>query len=682
MANTFALGGSPLGLINVKSRPTRTGMSTFNGGKSRNMNVFSYNRGAPQPTGTQIGGKESYAAVSLMSGGNLPNFFPNADIGKIGSDHPFNSVLATEDKNGQPLSAPRNEARGVGVSSDLHNDAAYDTSLLNIIERLSKTSMGALRPQDFAYCKFLGVFPNNRLMIARRFPSPVGDSIFGVSSNGAGSRAKSVLISWKKESEDFLEFTFGEEWMDADADFTNLLNKLGKDFGIDGAGNSIGAAFNLIPLPNFTETLQKEILVKMGVLDRSALTGPLPSGNPNIIKMAKRRKTIGYGEAGAGLRCVLSVVMACEYEQKFISGIDPTTAFQDIINNILIFGTSNSSGYGMSAGFANKIKQYATNPNQLIVDVVNAIKGAVEKAIQMIKKAADKLLAVVEELLGPKEEKPVEDTEREDAEKQKKLIENAQQTIKKFFNSIKNAAYKTISKYKIEIIGIANALSGAPSAPWHITLGNPLRPFFCSGDMLCGDVSISFGPMLAFNDLPSSVKASFTLTNARPLGMQEILAKFNSGSLRTVNVKKDFVEAMPPDFKTGEPTDDVKALIALNNGQYGSYFDGVYDKDRNLISAAPKGLSTSSSGPQIPTLGLQPDGTLNVETIILITSTGPGGVTISSFTTSIATLKDLGTASVALLDPEVSGVARQGSPVVGGVAIIPTLGDFGMSTPF
>lgn len=664
MANTFALGGSPLGLINVKSRPTRTGMSTFNGGKSRNMNVFSYNRGAPQPTGIQIGGKESYAAVSLMSGGSLPNFFPNANIGNIGSNHPFNSVLATNDSiTGQPLSAPRNEARGVGVSSDLHNDAAYDTSLLNIIERLSKTSMGALRPQDFAYCKFLGVFPNNRLMIARRFPSPVGDSIFGSSSNGAGSRAKSVLISWKKESEDFLEFTFSEEWMDADADFTNLLNKLGKDFGIDGAGNSLGAAFNLIPLPNFTETLQKQILVKMGVLDASAIAGPLPSGNPNIIKMAKRRKTIGYGEAGAGLKCVISVAMACEYEQKFISGIDPTTAFQDIINNILIFGTSNSSGYGMSAGFANKIKQYATNPNQLIVDVVNAIKGAVGKAIEMIKKAADKLLAVVEELLGPKgQDKPVEETEREDAEKQKKLIENAQETITKFFKDILNAAYKTISKYKIEIIGIANALSGAPSTPWHITLGNPLRPFFCSGDMLCGDVTISFGPVLAFNDLPSSVKASFTLTNARPLGMQEILAKFNSGSLRTVNVRKDFVEVMPPDFKEGEPTDDVQALIALNNGQYGSYFDGVYDKDRNLISAAPKGLSTSSSGPQIPTLGLQPDGSLNVETIILITSTGPGGVTISSFTTSIATLRDDGQV-VAILEQMQSSAA--GSPVVG-----------------
>ena len=37
------LGGSPLGLIGVRSTPVRaTGMSTFNGGSSRNINVNKY----------------------------------------------------------------------------------------------------------------------------------------------------------------------------------------------------------------------------------------------------------------------------------------------------------------------------------------------------------------------------------------------------------------------------------------------------------------------------------------------------------------------------------------------------------------------------------------------------------------------------------------------------------------
>jgi hypothetical protein len=69
-----------------------------------------------------------------------------------------------------------------------------------------------------------------------------------------------------------------------------------------------------------------------------------------------------------------------------------------------------------------------------------------------------------------------------------------------------------------------------------------MRPTFCSGDMLVENVSLSLGPTLTFNDLPSSMKVEFNLTNARPWGLQEIMAKFNSGYLRTVDVQKTFYE--------------------------------------------------------------------------------------------------------------------------------------------
>jgi hypothetical protein len=576
MANTYALGGSPLGLINVQSRSTRTGMSTFNGGKSRNMNVFSYNRGVPQPANIVVNGKEGYAPVSLMSGGSLPTFWPNADIGKIGSEQPTLGVKSQNDK-------PYSPAKGVGISSDYHNDAAYDTSLLNIIEKLSRSKSAALRPQDFAYCKFLGVYPNNRLMIARRFPSPPKDNIFGKN----GQIPKAILISWKNETEDFLSFTFGEEWTDADADFTNVLNKLGKDFGIDSAGGGLSKAINLIPLPGFTEQIQREILVSLGILKEGSENQPLPSGNPNLIKMAKRRKTLDYGAAGAGLKCVIQIKMECEYEQKFISGIDPTSAWQDILNNIMIFGTSNSSNYGLDPKFESKLNGYLTNPGKLVLDVIDAVKRAVEKIISELGKAAEKALKMLNEAISPAKEQPADEKEKSN----KKLINSAKNQLNKFFNKIKNAAFKTISKYKIEIMGIAHALSGSPSTPWHITLGNPLRPFFCSGDMLCGDVTLSFGSVLAFNDLPSSIKASFTLENARPLGMQEILAKFNAGSLRTVNVKKDFLEV-------GLDGTDEEIMKGLSAGAgIGEYFDGVFDQFSKPIVGEQNGQQNQGSSP-------------------------------------------------------------------------------------
>ena len=46
--------------------------------------------------------------------------------------------------------------------------------------------------------------------------------------------------------------------------------------------------------------------------------------------------------------------MICEWEQKFISGIDPTIAWQDILGKILTFATSRSNNYGLKGAFEKK----------------------------------------------------------------------------------------------------------------------------------------------------------------------------------------------------------------------------------------------------------------------------------------------------------------------------------------
>lgn len=584
MANTYILGGSPLGLINVRSRTDKVGQSTFNGGSSRNISVFAYNKSEPQPAGVIIGGKEVFAPRSLNTGDSLPNFFPNVDIGKIGAE-PGDDVGLE-----QAELAPGSK-KGRGVNSNLHNDAIYDVSLLNILEKLSKSPSVALRPQDFAYCKYLGVYPNNRLMIARRFSGAVKDNIY----TKGGSKPKSVLLSWKPENEDFLEFTFGEEWVEADADFTNLLNRLGKDFGIEGGGTGLSKALNVIPLPSFTEGLQRDVLKKLGVLN-SGSGEPLPSGNPNMIKQAKRRKTIAAGEAGSGLKASFSIKMTCEYEQKFISGIDPTTAWQDILNNILIFGTSNSSNYGLSSGFVAKLNKWASNPGSLVKDIIEAVKSAINNIISTIEQAAKDALKLLNDAVGPQEEVPAADQ----LANNQKMVDKAKAKIKGFFDKIIKSAYATISKYKVEIMGIANALSGNPSTPWHLTLGNPLKPFFCSGDMyISSDVKVNLGPTLAFNDLPSSIKVEFTLQNARPLGMQEILAKFNTGHLRTVNIKKDYLDV---DYNIAPGTSDADAQAILDKPFQNDYFDVTFDQTgtKLLKTNDSQNQGTTPGSPSVP----------------------------------------------------------------------------------
>jgi hypothetical protein len=71
-----------------------------------------------------------------------------------------------------------------------------------------------------------------------------------------------VMISWKPQTEDFLDISFGEKWIDAKADFTSVLNSLGEDFMGKNVGGKVGAALNVIPLPGFTENIQRYVLKK------------------------------------------------------------------------------------------------------------------------------------------------------------------------------------------------------------------------------------------------------------------------------------------------------------------------------------------------------------------------------------------------------------------------------------
>ena len=529
------LGGSPLGLIGVLSTPvdSKTGMSSFNGGKTRNVNVNLYNVGKEADKEKLSKSGKKGGMFSLFTGGSIVTAWPN--IGKIGSDEPN-------------LGISEDDMKGVSRKT-LHNNDIYDTSILNIIEKTANTS-AQLRPSDFAYLKNLGVYPNNRLVIARRFGGPVHDDIFT-----KGNPPLAIMITWRVPSEDFLEMSFGEEWIDAKADFTELLNNMGQDLlKMGGAGSAMGAAFGAIPLPGFTEAITRNVLAGLGVYDENAGQNMLPAGNPNLIKQAKRRKTVGYSEAGSGLKCTCSVKMTVEWEQKFISGIDPTIVFMDILSTCLRFSTSPGADYGLSKNFGKKLISWVRNPKQMIKDFAASLSDS-------IKKAKDEVLKLITEdfekqISETPEEDPdadPEDAEEADepTEKQRLTEEKDKMTdlvttqLDKLIGALAGGLEKTVQKYEHEVRGIVAALSGAPSTPWHVTIGNPLRPVFCSGDMYTDNATLKLGSTLAFNDLPSNITLDFTLQNARPWGLQEIIAKFNTGHLRVVNTQKDFTSLKP-----------------------------------------------------------------------------------------------------------------------------------------
>jgi len=214
--NRSILGGSPLGLIGVRSYYGASGLSTFNAGKTRNVKVDEYNKNS-----TKAG---MVSGNSLFSGYRVVRAWPNVtekDPKGLGDV----TYTETKDEAGNLIKKGDNSTRKA-----LHNNSIYDVSVLNIIEKLAGTK-AALRPADFAYLKNVGVYPNNRLMIARRFASPSDDNIM-VPKKDSDLGSFATLISWIPETENFLDITFGEEWTDSEADFKTILTPLGEDIGL------------------------------------------------------------------------------------------------------------------------------------------------------------------------------------------------------------------------------------------------------------------------------------------------------------------------------------------------------------------------------------------------------------------------------------------------------------------
>lgn len=571
MAYRSILGGSPLGLIGVRSGPTTTGYSSFNIDKSRNIKVAEYNKSR---AGTLFTGKRRLRAWPDIKA--MPPSGEGAD--------------ATLDITGTATEKGKEEA--TYAQSTLHNDSIYDTSILNIIEKLANTK-GQLKPSDFAYLKNVGVYPNNRLMIARRFASPSADNIM-IKKKPTEVGSLATLISWVPESEDFLNMSFGEEWVEAEADFKGVLNSLGEDLGIGNLGGIGGAAGNVMPLPGFTEIFQRAFLAKIGLLEESA-ANMIPAGNPNLIKQAKMRKTVGYSEAGSGLSCTVNIKFLCEYELKYISGIDPTIVWMDLISTITRFATSESDVYGLSKAVSAKLIRWANNPSTLLKDVFQGIKDSINVIVTKVTKFINDIFnSTTSTAAADKAAEEEEESGEEDiyaaAKEERSVSQRLLNTITGLLGKVSEGL---IMKYRVKIIGIVNALSGLPSTPWHLTIGNPLRPMFCSGDMLCKSVTLKLGPQLAFNDLPSSITAEFNLENARPWGMQEIMAKFNSGYLRAVDVQKTYYETGGAAVGTGKDAKIVAEPIGILPGE-------TYFKPEDYATATQSGTASggSASTPQ------------------------------------------------------------------------------------
>jgi len=479
--------------------------------------------------------------------GNVLDSIDNPNVGSLFSSKHTIFKRSNQSNLADPLSFES--------PSVIHEDSIYNISTTNIINILNQYPAMRVKSSDFVYCKNYGVYPNNRLIICRRFPSIIGDDLSGSSLQ----ESNTTLITWFSDQENPIEFDFGEEWIQTNDTLKDVLNGVGKDalMQIGGLGDIASRFGDAMPLPGITEVFQRQVLEKIGIIDNQS-SSRLPSGDPNLIMESSRRKTIGTNSPGSGLVGKFNVKVKCAWEQKFINGIDPTFVYYDIVRTILSFGGSSATFYlGKNSRLVGGVESLLTamsNPDQLMVKINEYIKAMIE-SISLLSEKISKFLSG---------EKPEDESNTEVGG------DDVQIGLDRLLKSLPETIAR---KYKIPILGILNYLTGTPSGPWHVTIGNPMRPILSSGDMICKNVNVKLGPQLAFNDLPSSIECEFTLESSRNLGIDEIFGKLSSGNVRVTvpgNVENSIGSSFDAkSFHNSEPPfiDPSQSIVNQSNQQ-------------------------------------------------------------------------------------------------------------------
>ena len=538
-------------------------------------NAFNY-------TGSPLGLVVSTPAGSEGAGFSKRNFIikqdNTAEAGKNLSPNPLNLDLG---------------------SSEVHQDSVYDISTNNIIDKLSSYPALALKWADFAYCRDFGVYPNNRLVVCRRFSSPQTDDLTFVKDS---SGPISTLVTWIDDTSNLLEFNFGEEWVEAGVSFIELLNEVGDDMGMKFGklGDIFARLANPIPMPGATELLQRRVLEKLGVIGDSTTSEMIPSGTPNLIKESRQRKLLKEDTAGSGLIGKFNIKVKCAWEQKFISGVDPTVIYYDILHTILSFGGSQAVFYlgkKSNLGGLGKLLDRFAKPGgaiEVIKEVMRAFKDEVVLVGEKIKNSIKELFngenPPKDKEVDQNDEAAVKQAEEDAKAADEKLEQERNKQLNEAVGQVENIVSSfvetIVKKYRVRALGIVTSLTGLPSTPWHVTIGNPLRPILSSGDMECSDVNVNLGPQLSFNDLPSYIECEFTLKSARNLGTDEIMSKLNCGSIRISTEAPsfwNFYDDTPKKTTETQTQDPVTATqsttpeVSNTEGPVGPYSNEVLD---------------------------------------------------------------------------------------------------------
>ena len=423
--------------------------------------------------------------------------------------------------------------------------------------------------KDFVYSKYYGTIPNNRLITLRRFSSPVLDNFslpkglqtpenlkkgvgmpvaqavtwFGGKSGNTLSSliGFSTGLNWGPEdvNPDRIQKAFGDGLLNSTA--YDILTNLATTFAGGEGGEKVKDENFIVGLEAISNALSPEgdeltrnkffkAFFDAAKDDEGGRMGILSERMwvpVDVIKSTKKREL--------GLKFTWDdLTITFSYDLTSVGEVNTKAALFDILGNLLSIGTNYGnflspyirydSSYSALTwpGGDRGAKQFWTDPQSFILEnfskMFTGSKPSAkvighttvdEGALNSFKEDLEKLQTIIQE--GRLEE------------------ESSSALVQKVFKGIKSGmANLAVAAWQAPL----SLYTGAPIGEWHVVIGNPYNPIAMIGNLICTDVTITFGDSLGPDDFPSTLDAVFTLSHGRDRERGEIESIFNQGDGR------------------------------------------------------------------------------------------------------------------------------------------------------
>lgn len=376
------------------------------------------------------------------------------------------------------------DSTNVYVDEDLSKINRYKNPT---VQNLVNNKQGANRfdYSDFVYAKRFGEIPNNRLITLRRFKYPVYDNIFGRHEPDIAR-----MVTWfdgqDNNLNEIFKMSFGMSWRQLTAEMESIRME-GDPIGYSGV---IGKILDEYISPN---TNPQEYYDPKH--DSNKVYGPVDSIHQTHIR-------------DIGLNFSQDITLKFRYELRSIDGVNPKTAFMDLLSHILVCTMNDGKFWGGSRYWNGRPpSQYASRIRHWSME---KFAEFTQRSNVNIKSMLSSLASTVKNI-------------------------DAAQVANMAMQILKNMAISKI----LDVAGRASVplmnslLSSDPVGEWHLTVGNPLRPIFVAGNLILEGTEIEIDDStLGYDDFPTGLIVTCRLKHAMARDRAGIEKMFSLGNSR------------------------------------------------------------------------------------------------------------------------------------------------------